>query len=155
MTYFFLVQLCLVKKPGTSSSVSLPPSLSSSVPHSRKLNELRVLAPRGTCCSPLPRSKIPRAIMRRLAEWAAGTGNSLPAACKSLFMGVWGLPPAFQRSVASVARMRRKSLLLHRFGRHLSANGRKCANAMCCSSVCNPGDTQRERGGGENSPLRG
>ena len=32
----------------------------------------------------------------------------------------------FQRSVASVARMGRKSLLLHRFGRHLSANGRKC-----------------------------
>jgi hypothetical protein len=41
----------------TSSSVSLPPSLSSSVPHSRKLNELRALAPRGTCCRPLPRSK--------------------------------------------------------------------------------------------------
>jgi hypothetical protein len=78
----------------TSSSVSLPPSLSSSVPHSRKLNELRALAPRGTCCSPLPRSKIPRAIMRRPAEWAAGTGNSLPAACKSLFMGVWGHPSA-------------------------------------------------------------
>ena len=50
----------IIWQSGTASKHH-PPSLcllpSSSVPHSRKLNDLRALAPRGTCCRPLPRSK--------------------------------------------------------------------------------------------------
>ena len=42
----------------------------------------------------LASQQVPRAIIRRPAEWAAGS-NSLPAACNSLFIGVWGVsqPP--------------------------------------------------------------
>ena len=56
-----------------------------------RLNKLRALAPRGLLQA-LASQQVPRAIMKRPAEWAAGTGNSLPAACKSLFGGCGRFP---------------------------------------------------------------
>ena len=86
----------MVKKSETSSSASLPlPSLlQSSVPHLPEVIRASCLGTTRYLLQALASQQVPRAIMRRPAEWAAGTGNSLPAACKSLFMGVWGHPSA-------------------------------------------------------------
>ena len=61
--------------------------LSFCLPHSRKLNELRVLAPRGLLQA-LASQQVPRAIMRRPAEWAAAGRGSI--ACQLPASPCWG-----------------------------------------------------------------
>jgi hypothetical protein len=84
----------LGKKSETSSSVSLPPSTLTFCPPLSEVIRALCLGPTRYLLQALASQQVPRAIIRRPAEWAAGTGNSLPAACKSLFMGVWGHPSA-------------------------------------------------------------